>query len=223
MKTKFLVKIFSLSIVFSGILFLFGGRLNYFQAWIFFGTNLITSLMTFWATRNNEELINERSKPGKGTKTWDKAILGLSGLSYLIFLGVSGLDSGRYQWSPDFHPAIQVLGILLTITGQSIFLKAKKENRYFSTVVRIQKERDHQVCDTGVYKIVRHPGYAGMMISLAALPLLTASLWGIIPVAIGMILLLIRTYLEDQTLKSELPGYIEYSSETKQRLFPKIW
>lgn len=223
MKTKFLFRILITSIVFSVILFLSAGTFDYFQGWIFFGTNIITSLMNFWSVRNDAELIAERSKIRAGAKSWDKKILGLSGFMYLSYLIISGLDSGRYHWSPDFHPSLYALGFIITILGQVLFLTAKKENRFFSSVVRIQTERGHVVCDTGVYKIVRHPGYSGMMISLFALPLITGSVWSIIPTVISIILIFLRTHLEDETLKNELPGYIEYTRTTKQRLIPKIW
>jgi len=223
MKIKFLARLIVPSIAFTAILFLCAGKIGYFQGWIFFMTNIITTVMTFWSARNDTELIKERSRVGEGAKSWDKLILGLSSLTYLIFLVISGLDSGRFHWSPDFHWSIYVIGIILTITGQILFLAAKKENSFFSTVVRIQTDRTHRVCNTGVYKIVRHPGYAGMIISMAALPLLTGSVWSIIPAAAGIILLFIRTRLEDETLKNELPGYVEYTQMTKRRLIPKIW
>ena len=223
MKIKFLIKALTTTLVFSAILFLCAGKINYFQGWIFLVTNIVTALMNFWVIRNDSELMTERSKVGEGAKSWDKLILALSGLIYLVNISVAGLDSGRYHWSPDFHWSIYVLGVFLTFVGQVIFLKARKENKYFSTVVRIQNDRGHLVCDTGVYKIVRHPGYFGMTISLVALPLITGSIWSIIPTVTAIILLIIRTYFEDETLKKELSGYNEYAQKTKQRLIPKIW
>jgi protein-S-isoprenylcysteine O-methyltransferase Ste14 len=179
--------------------------------------------MNFWTIKNDTELMSERSKVGKDSKSWDKFILGLSGVVYLISVVIAGLDSGRFQWSPDFHWSIYLMGVVLMIIGQVIFLTARKENKYFSSVVRIQTDRGHTVCDTGIYKFVRHPGYFGMTISLAALPLLTGSVWSTIPILIAIILLFIRTYLEDETLKKELKGYSDYSQKTRQRLIPKIW
>jgi protein-S-isoprenylcysteine O-methyltransferase Ste14 len=223
MKAKFLLKVLITTLIFSALLFLFAGKINYFQGWIFLVTNIVTALMNFWVIRNDSELMTERSKVGEGTKSWDKLILGLSGLTYLVNIAVAGLDSGRYHWSPDFHWSIYVVGVALTIIGQVIFLTARKENKYFSSVVRIQADRGHTVCDTGIYKIVRHPGYLGMTISLSALPLITGSIWSIIPTLIAIILLFIRTYFEDETLKKELAGYMEYTQKTRQRLVPKIW
>jgi len=223
MKAKYLIKTVITSLIFTVILFLSAWKIDYLQGYVFLLTNLLTALMNFWTIRNDTELMTERSKVGKGSKSWDKLILGLSGVTYFISVVIAGLDSGRFQWSPHFHWSIYVLGIILTIFGQVIFLTARKENKYFSSVVRIQTDRGHTVCDTGIYKFVRHPGYFGMTISLAALPLLTGSVWSTIPIVIAIILLFIRTYLEDETLKKELTGYSEYAQKTRQRLIPKIW
>ena len=36
-------------------------------------------------------------------------------------------------------------------------------------------------------------------------------------------LFIIRTYLEDRTLKQELAGYKEFASATRYRLLPYVW
>lgn len=59
------------------------------------------------------------------------------------------------------------------------------ENRFFSTMVRIQTDRGHQVCDSGPYRIVRHPGYAGNMLALPGIVLALGSAWTIIPVIVA--------------------------------------
>lgn len=223
MKTKQLIKTVFLTLIFSSILFICAGKTNYFQGWIFLTTNLITAFMNFWTIRNDTELMTERSIVGEGAKLWDKIILGLSTLIYLTTLVVAGIDSGRFQWTPNFHWSIYALGVALIIIGQKVFLTARKENKYFSSIVRIQTDRGQSVCNTGIYKIVRHPGYLGMAISLIALPLVTGSIWSIIPTTIALILLFVRTYFEDETLKKELTGYTEYTHSTRQRLIPKIW
>jgi protein-S-isoprenylcysteine O-methyltransferase Ste14 len=223
MKAKFLIKTLITALIFSLILFLSAGKIDYFQGWIFLTTNIITGLMNFGMIRNDSELMTERSKVGEGSKSWDKIVLGLSALVYIINVVVAGLDSGRFLWSPNFHWSIYILGVVLTLIGQVIFLTARKENKYFSSVVRIQTDRGHTVCNTGIYKIVRHPGYLGMIISLATIPLITGSIWCIIPTLTAIILLLIRTYFEDEALKKELSGYNEYAHKTRQRLIPKIW
>ncbi|MGE5354774.1 MAG: methyltransferase family protein [Deltaproteobacteria bacterium] len=223
MKVKYFFKTIMTSLIFPVILFISAWKIDYVQGYVFLFANLFTALMNFWTIKNDTELMTERSKLGKDSKSWDKLILGLSAVTYLISVVIAGLDSGRFQWSPDFHCTIYLIGVVLMIIGQMIFLTARKENKYFSSVVRIQTDRGHSVCDTGIYKFVRHPGYFGMTISLSALPLLTGSVWSIIPIIIAIILLFIRTYLEDETLKKELSGYSDYAQKTRQRLIPKIW
>jgi protein-S-isoprenylcysteine O-methyltransferase Ste14 len=108
-------------------------------------------------------------------------------------------------------------------SGQLLFLIAKKTNRFFSSVVRIQNDRGHTVCETGIYRFVRHPGYLGMIISWIGFPLLLGSVWSIIPIVFAIILLLVRTSLEDRTLIKELTGYSQYIQKTRYKLVPGIW
>ncbi|MFO7932508.1 MAG: isoprenylcysteine carboxylmethyltransferase family protein [Bacteroidales bacterium] len=95
---------------------------------------------------------------------------------------IAGLDSGRFNWSPEFHWSIYVIGIVLIVMGEIIFLAAQKQNEFFSSVMRIQQDREHTVCNTGVYRIVRHPAYFGNILSAIGIPLALVSLWCFIPI-----------------------------------------
>jgi protein-S-isoprenylcysteine O-methyltransferase Ste14 len=179
--------------------------------------------MNVLAVKKDSQLMSERSKPGEGTKSWDKLLLGLSAIIFLCTIILAGLDSGRFRWSPILPWIINAFGVILVITGQIIFLVARKENKFFSTVVRIQKDRGHTVCETGIYRAVRHPGYLGMIISTMGFPFLLSSLWSIVPTFLAIILLCIRTFLEDKTLKDELTGYLEYTKKIRYKLVPWMW
>jgi protein-S-isoprenylcysteine O-methyltransferase Ste14 len=135
----------------------------------------------------------------------------------------AGLDAGRFHWSPFFPIWLQFLALLAFIIGSAISSWAMAVNKFFSTIVRIQKERGHYVVTGGPYKLVRHPGYTGAIIVSISLPLLLGSVWALIPAIIGDIILIIRTVLEDNTLKKELQGYDEYAKRVPRRLIPGIW
>lgn len=221
-KAKFALNAFIASLVSSIIVFSAAGRVDYVQGWLFMVTGLVTTAMNVFTIHGENDLVRERAKPGEGTKSWDKVILGVSFLVYIAIIITGGLDSGRYQTSPRFHWSVAAAGIALMIGGQVIFLTARNENKFFSTVVRIQKERGHTVCETGIYRVIRHPGYLGMMLSTFGLPLVLGSLWSAIPSVVSILLLCVRTILEDKTLKEELAGYKEYSVKTRYKLIPHL-
>lgn len=223
MKTNYVIKHFAGTFLFFTIIFISAGRLKYWQGLIYVIIGLVMSLMSYTVFRIDSELLEERSKPGEGTKTWDKVILGLSFLATISMYVTAGLDSGRYHWSPDFHWSLCMLGSILTISGQLLFLIAQKQNKFFSSTVRIQTNREHIVCETGLYKIVRHPAYLGSIIQAVGFPLLFGSLWSIIPISLLIVLLITRTILEDKTLKNELKGYPEYSNKTRYKILPYVW
>jgi protein-S-isoprenylcysteine O-methyltransferase Ste14 len=222
-KIKLLIKGFVSNLVFSTILFICAGRIDYIQGWIFLSVNILSTFMNYFTIHKNIELINERSKPGEGMKSWDKILLGSSALVYLIIIVLAGLDSGRFRSTTGFNWSMSIAGVILLMSGQALFLAARSQNRFFSSVMRIQKDRGHVVCDEGLYKIVRHPGYLGMIITMTGLPLITTSIWSVLPTSIAILLLLIRTSLEDNTLLKELNGYTSYSKKTEYRLIPFVW
>ena len=223
MKTNYLIKHVSGTLIFFSILFISAGKIGYWQGLVYLVIGLVMVLLNYSVLRIDAELLNERSRPGEGTKNWDKAILGLSFLMTISMYITAGLDSGRYHWSPDFHWSLYLVGIILTISGQLLFLIAQKQNKFFSSTVRIQKNREHVVCETGLYRIVRHPAYLGSVIQALGFPLLFGSLWSIIPIGLLIILFITRTWLEDQTLKNELKGYPEYADKTRYKLIPYVW
>jgi protein-S-isoprenylcysteine O-methyltransferase Ste14 len=223
MKKNYFIKHFIGTMVFFAVIFISAGRINYWQGLTYVAIGLVMIIVNFTALRIDSQLMEERSKAGKGAKKWDKAILGLSFLATISMYVVAGLDSGRYHWSPEFHTGLFITGAVLTATGQLLFLIAQKQNRFFSSTVRIQKDREHTVCDTGLYSAVRHPAYLGSVIQALGFPLIFGSLWSIIPVFFLLVLWITRTALEDATLRNELPGYVEYTQKTRYRIIPFIW
>jgi protein-S-isoprenylcysteine O-methyltransferase Ste14 len=223
MNAAYLIRHVTGTLIFFAILFISAGRIDYLQGLVYVSIGLLMFILGHTVLRADPGLMKERSKPGEDVKKWDKTILALSFLVTISMFIVAGLDSGRYHWSPDFHWSIYVPGIMLTASGQLLFLIAQKQNRFFSSTVRIQTDRGHTVCDTGLYGIVRHPAYMGSIIQASGFPLIFGSVWSLAPVCIMIILLIIRTNLEDMTLKNELKGYREYSEKIRYKIIPYVW
>jgi protein-S-isoprenylcysteine O-methyltransferase Ste14 len=175
------------------------------------------------AFSDKKDLIQERVKPGPGVKWWDKIFFAIYVPTAFSITFLAALDAGRFHWSPELPVFIYVPALVLTLLSSYLVYWAMWTNKFFSSRVRIQTDRGHYVITEGPYRYVRHPGYVGAIVLLAAWALLLGSLYALIPAAICNLIIIIRTYLEDATLKKELPGYADYAQKTKFRLIPGIW
>ncbi len=167
--------------------------------------------------------MQERLKPGPGVKWWDKIFFAVHIPLILSVSLLGALDAGRFHWSPLLPIVLYPAMFVLILLGYSIVYWAMWTNDFFSSRVRIQTDRGQYVVTNGPYRFVRHPGYVGAIIFLPASALLLGSIYALIPVAIDIFLLIIRTYLEDRTLQKELPGYTDYVKKVRFRLIPCIW
>lgn len=203
-----------------------GGDVRWWQAWVY-------SLLIFTsgiggrilAEQRHPGLMAERthSLEASDVKAWDRILAPLMALSISFpLVAVAGLDH-RFGWSPEFPLWLNIAGIFLIALGYAFGVWALVENRFFSSMVRIQADRGHVVCDDGPYRVVRHPGYAGNMLAMAGVVLALDSAWTLLPVGVALVITVIRTALEDRTLQEELPGYIAYTKRVRFRLIPGLY
>jgi len=218
-----LVPAITLNSIFLTLLLACAGRWNYWPAWVYAATGLVMSVLTRLVLRHNPELLDERRKPKLDAKNWDKKLLGLGFLLTIAMLIAAGLDARRSHVNSVLSWPASIIGLSLNLVGMGIFSWSLRENRFFSSVVRIQTDRGHAVCDTGPYSLVRHPGYAGMIVGTIGLPLLFMSVWSAVPALLFVLITVVRTGLEDRVLQAELSGYREYCETTRYRLVPGIW
>lgn len=181
---------------------------------------LQSSFANYALQRWNPGLMEERMNPGPGVKKWDKLMVALFVLGLLSILVVAGIDH-RYAWTDPL--GVTGPALLLNFIGGSVVMWASTINPFFSSVVRIQSDRGHEVISTGPYAMVRHPGYLGWLIQWGSVPFLLSALWALVPFVIWVVFVVIRTTLEDKALQDELPGYLEYQRKVRFRLIPGIW
>lgn len=217
---KRLIQVIMQIVLFAVLLFVSVGRLVWYWAWIYLGTYIVIITINAFILPN--DLIEERGKSKENVKKWDRVIMTFNIFPALGLLVVAGLDY-RFGWAPKLNSWIQVVALVLMVLGNVFFTWAMLSNHFFSTAVRIQFDRSHQVATGGPYNYMRHPGYVGFIVINLATPLILGSLWALIPGAIMAVLFIIRTALEDSTLQKELEGYKEYAQKVKYRLIPGIW
>ena len=213
--------LFSLAIT-SACLFGSSGRLNWPHAWVLLGLNCAAGVASTALMSRNPDLLAERSN-FKAGKSWDKPIV-----ATVVLLGpmatwlTAGLDT-RFRWSDSMPPSAFITGVLVAVLSAALVAWAMRSNKFFSSVVRIQKDRGHVVVASGPYRFVRHPGYTGIAAFTLATPLILNSRLAFVPALFTAAMTGLRTVLEDRTLHHELEGYSDYARKVKYRLAPPIW
>ncbi len=200
-------------------------RWNWWEAWVYAGVNILGFVISrALAARQPPDLLQERAKfsDHEDAAAWDKVLAPLVGLGGGLIPLVAGLDA-FFGWSPDVPIVWELVFLLIFLAGYTLGAYALVKNRFFSGMVRIQEDRGHQVVSEGPYRWMRHPGYAGALLSYLSAPAILDSLWAYLPAGLLAVLLVLRTRLEDETLSDELDGYDHYTHTVRYRLFPGLW
>jgi protein-S-isoprenylcysteine O-methyltransferase Ste14 len=208
------------------ILFGAAGRIDWLMGWIYLGLFIVLSLGSRVLVRmKNPDLIAERagSLDRADVSPVDKALVALIAIfGPIVVLLTAGFDH-RLSWTTPLPSFLPWIALILATAGLLLGTWAMLENRYFSAVVRIQKDRRQTVVSTGPYRFVRHPSYIGGAVTFLCIPFILTSLWALIPAGIIIAGYFVRTANEDRTLLKELDGYSEYARRVRFRWLPGIW
>jgi protein-S-isoprenylcysteine O-methyltransferase Ste14 len=225
MKTKLIGSFFYLAL-FPVILFALAGDWRWIEGWLF---SVIFLLMCFstllYLYFYDPALLKERfgSPIQQGQKPWDKVLLSVFFVDFLVWFAIMPLDAKRFGWSPVFPLWLRAIGtVLLTISIVMVF-EALRENTFAAPVVKMQKERGQTVISNGMYGVVRHPMYAGALLLFVAGPLLLGSVWGLIMSLVLIVTIAVRSIGEEAMLKQELEGYRDYMKRVKWRMIPFVF
>ncbi len=217
---KLLLKAVFAFLFVAGALFLPAGKLDWVEAWAYFGLLAVYFvLVSLWLLKNNPALAEKRASSRLPAKKWDAIILFVMGVCMMAQLVVAGLEE---RSAPSHIPLfLKIIGFVgCSITFFVNFL-VMKENSFLARIVEIQEKQ--KVVDTGPYAVVRHPMYAGFLPFFIGTGLLLGSQTAILLGIICCIALIARTWMEDNTLQKELTGYKEYAKKVRYRFVPWIW
>ncbi len=222
-RTKAILSAVGSPLALVALVFLPAGRIGWTPGWVFVAVVVAAfGLSALLLARVNPMIYRARSRFQPGTKKWDLALLAVLFPAIFAEIPLATLDAGRMGWS-DVPPWVIGTGYILLIGGIAVTAWAQAVNPFFEPGVRIQTERAQRVITSGPYRAVRHPGYSGAIAMFIGIPLALASWWALLPAALAIALLVVRTSLEDRLLKAELSGYVEYARRTRYRLLPGLW
>lgn len=196
-----------------------GGRADLPLLWAWAGVFSAVALVMILTV--DPELARERQRPGPGSvDLWRRPVFGGLFLAHAV---MGFLDVGRFHWSDSVPYALRLAGLVGFAAGMGLFAWGMAVNRFFSTAIRIQKERGHTVVSAGPYGVVRHPGYLGLSLAVPASGLAIGSWWAFGIGAAAALVILHRASVEDRYLLENLPGYPDYARRVRFRLLPGFW
>jgi protein-S-isoprenylcysteine O-methyltransferase Ste14 len=217
---KKIIKRFSFVPIVVGLLILVpAGTFNYWQVYIYIGILVIPMMFVLFYFLKNDPMFLERRTRANEKEKAQKIIQIVFSLIFLSGFVVSGLDK-RFGWSDVPINFVLVTDIVI-LSGYLLIFFVFRQNSYASRIVEVDKGQ--KVITTGLYSIVRHPMYLGVLLMYIPTPIALGSYWGLIPMAAIPLAIVLRILNEEKVLCKELPGYKEYCQNTKCRLIPLIW
>jgi len=211
---------FSLVPLFIGLFTLLpAGTCNYWQVYLYFAILVVPMIFVlFYFLKKDPKFLERRTKGTEKVK--EQKLIQLINLPVFIaaFI-IPGLDR-RFGWS-DVPVEVIIITDFFIFLGYLIIFSVFRENSYASRIIEI--DREQKVISTGLYSIVRHPMYLGVLMMYLPTPLALGSYWGLIPMALLPVTLVFRILNEEKVLSEKLDGYKDYCMKTKYRLIPYLW
>lgn len=183
--------------------------------------NLINILSLSFLVSEIIILILKRSKSTEVKIRKDKSTMLI--LWIVIILAINGGIIISKIYPHESFPALEYSGIALMILGFIIRWTAIAQlGKAFTVDVSISKT--HKIKDDGLYKIVRHPSYSGLVLIFFGFSLMLDSWYSILIVNVPTFIALgIRIKAEEELLAENFgEEYVNYKKRTK-RLIPGIY
>jgi protein-S-isoprenylcysteine O-methyltransferase Ste14 len=218
-----IIRLLAMTVVYALALFAAAGTFAWPAAWAYLAVMALVLLGYTAIIAKMPDLVVERNRPPADAKPWDKPLVTIIAvICPIAMVVVAGLDR-RFGWTGPISTWWHAAGLILLAAGGWLTNRSVAANRFFSALVRIQRDRGHEVVDTGPYRVVRHPGYLGSIIYMQGAALSLGS-WPTLALVDAVTLVVVyRTAREDRTLREELEGYADYAQRVKARLIPGLW
>jgi len=202
-------------------LFLAAGTIHYWQAWVYLGVAVVTSIPLTLLITKDPVLLESRTKAGPAAekRTIQKIIVLCSGIPVAAAFIIPALDR-RFGWS-NVPLWLSIAGDLLILASMWMVYRVFKENSFGSATVEIAENQ--KVISTGPYAVVRNPMYSSAAVYFVGLSLALGSYWGLIASVLTILNLVWRLFDEEKFLAQNLPGYAEYCARVRWHLIPGVF
>jgi protein-S-isoprenylcysteine O-methyltransferase Ste14 len=206
-------------VVFMAAFFLSAGTWNYWEAWVYIAL-MFGMMLTFgvYLFAKAPDLLERRMR-FREPEAAQRRIISWSWIPFVLMFIVPGFD---HRWNGSDIPAWAVLvADGLVVVTYILLIWVFLTNHYAARVVQV--EAGQQVITTGPYAIVRHPMYAIILLMYVSTPIALGSYWALLPTLALPFILVARLRNEEEVLRRDLPGYIEYTHKVRYRLIPGVW
>ena len=132
------------------------------------------------------------------------------------------LDVLRLRLLPPPPSVLQAAGLAAVGAGLLIAHLAIAQNRYAAPTIHDQSAEGQGVIDTGLYRFVRHPLYAGLLLVYTGAALWMGSSAATIASVGFLVMTLARIVIEERWLGEHLPAYGDYTRRVRDRLIPYL-
>jgi protein-S-isoprenylcysteine O-methyltransferase Ste14 len=222
LNTKAWLAVVALAAVMGVLIFGAAGTMSYWQGWayltVFTGASV---LMTGYLMKRDPALLKRRMTGGPTAeqRPTQKLIMWFASIGFIALIVVPPIEHRLH--GSTLPLAVNLLGDLLVAIGFYLIFLVYRENTFTSATIEVAENQ--RVISTGPYAIVRHPMYASAQLYLLGTPLALGSIWGFVPLAIMIPVLIWRLLDEERFLARNLPGYAEYQARVRHRLIPFMW
>jgi protein-S-isoprenylcysteine O-methyltransferase Ste14 len=209
-------------VVFGLLLLWPAGTFAYWQGWVVIAIFIVLStVFTIYLGVTNPDALRRRMHGGPLAEVRTVQKFASAGLFVIVpaVMVISAFDH-RYGWS-TVPPAVWIIGDVLVAIGLGLAMLVVVQNSYAAATINV--EADQKVVSTGLYGLVRHPMYVGLLTMMVGIPLALDSYWGLVGLIPISMVLAVRILDEEEALNQELVGYPDYTQQVHYRLMPYVW
>ena len=170
---KAMIKFILGIVMFSALLFIPAGTIEYINAWVFMGVLFVPIFfIIIILSIKAPELLEKRLNVNEKEKE-QKIVILLSVIILIVAFIVAGLDF-KYGWT-ELDDKVIIFSSIAMFLGYGLYAEVMREKKYLSRNVEVQENQ--VVIDKGLYGIIRHPMYLATIIMYLSMPLVLGSIY----------------------------------------------